>query len=258
MGDLLKDKVAIISGGCRGIGREYALGFVDQGAKVVIPDTVLENAESVVKGIEAKGGEAIALHADISDEDTTKMVADRTFEQFGKIDILVNNAAIYANIGFRPWDSLSAEEWDRIFAVNVKGTWLMCKAVVPFMMKEGKGKIINIGSNTSGAPKGAEALFHYASTKGAIIVMTRLLARALGDSQINVNCITPGFTLTEASLTQANQHPGGLAPRAVMGQCLGRSEQPEDLVGTAIYLASHLSDFVTGQLIPVDGGAWLR
>ena len=159
MGDLLKDKVAIITGSGRGIGREYALGFVDQGAKVAIADIILENAESVVKEIEAKGGEAIALHADVSDEDSTKAVAEKTFKQFGKIDVLINNAALFAGLAFRPWDSISVEEWDKIFAVNVKGPWLMCKAVSPYMMKANQGKIINISSTTAAIPMGADALF---------------------------------------------------------------------------------------------------
>ena len=258
MGDLLKDKVAIITGAGRGIGREYALGFVDQGAKVVVADIILENAERVVKEIEAKGGEAVAMYVDISEEDSTKQLTGKTFEQFGKIDILINNAAIYAGLANQPFDTLTVAEWDRVFAVNVRGTWLMCKAVHSFMQMAGQGKIINISSGTVSGAMGTELLFHYACTKGSIITMTRLLARALGPWGINVNCIAPNFTLTEASLGLKYQPPGGIAPLAALGQCFARSEQPQDLVGTAVYLASPLSDFVTGQVIPVDGGFWLR
>ena len=258
MGDLLKDKVAIITGAGRGIGREYALGFVDQGAKVIVADIILENAESVVKEILANGGEAVAKYVDISDEGSTQQLAGTTFEQFGRIDILINNAAIYAGLENKPFDTLTVAEWDRVFAVNVRGTWLMCKAVCRFMQMAGQGKIINISSGTASGAKGAELLFHYSCTKGTIITMTRLLARALGDWDINVNCIAPHFTLTAASLGLKYQPPGGIAPLAVLGQCFARSEQPQDLVGTAVYLASPLSDFVTGQVISVDGGFWLR
>jgi NAD(P)-dependent dehydrogenase (short-subunit alcohol dehydrogenase family) len=258
MGDLLKDKVTIITGAGRGIGREYALGFAGQGAKLVVVDIIQKNATSVAKEIENKGGEAIAIHADISDEGGTQTVATKTSEKFGSIDILINNAAVYAGLEQKPFYALSVEEWDQMFAVNVKGTWLMCKAVYPFMKEAGKGKIINISSTTASGPRGGALLFHYACTKGTIITMTRLLARTLGESNINVNCIAPGFTHTEASLGLKNQPPGGIAPLVLMQQCFNRGEQPEDLVGTALYLASDLSDFVTGQTIVVDGGSWLR
>jgi len=254
----LKDRVAIITGAGRGIGRAYALGYADEGAKVVIAETIFENAQKVVQEIENNGGEALAIHTDISDEAGTQEMARKTVERFGKIDILINNAAIYYGIGLRPWDSLSVEEWDRIFEVNVKGTWLCCKAVVPHMQTQGKGKIINISSGTVAGPPGAHLVFHYVCTKGAIMTMTKLLARALGDWSINVNSIAPGLTETEAVLEMPFQPPGGTLARVNPSKCFKRTEMPEDLVGAAVFLGSDDSDFITGQFLVVDGGMWLR
>ncbi len=253
----LKDKVAIITGAGRGLGRAYALRFAGEGAKVAIPDIIFENAQKVVKEIEAKGGQALALHTDVSDETSTQEMARKTVERFGKIDVLVNNAAIYYGSGGRPWDSLSVEEWDRMFAVNVKGTWLCCKAIVPHMQNQGKGKVINIMSTTVGGSPGCEFLFHYASSKGAMVPMTRLLARALGDWNINVNCLCPGLTATEASLEMPGQPPEGVFSIVDKKRCIKRSEQPEDVVGAAVFLASDDSDFISGQILVVDGGEWM-
>lgn len=256
MAQRLKDKVAIITGAGRGIGRAYALRFADEGAKVVIPDINLENAQKVVNEIEAKGRQALAIRTDVSDEASTQEMAKKTVERFGKIDILINNAAIYYGIGLKPWNLWSVEEWDRIFAVNVKGTWLCCKAVAPYMQAQGKGKIINIMSATVGGAPGTEFSLHYSCTKGAITPMTRLLARALGDSNINVNTLCPGLTASEASLEMPNQPPG-LFEMLAKTRCFKRSEQPEDLVGAALFLSSDDSDFITGQTLVVDGGAWM-
>ena len=251
----LKDKVAIITGAGRGIGRAYALGFADEGAKVVIAEIVLENAKKVAAEIEAKGKEALALHVDVSDTSSTLDMAEKTVAQFGRIDILLNNAAIYYGIGSRSWDSWAIEEWDRMFAVNVRGSWLCIKAVVPHMIAQGKGKIINIASST--VDIGLPALLPYTCSKGAVMTLTRTMARALGRHNINVNCISPGYTLSEASL----EMPGKVAEEddmAVRVRCLRRPEIPNDLVGTAIYLASRDSDFITGQIITVDGGQVMR
>jgi len=248
---LLKGKVAIITGAAQGLGKAYALGFAKEGAKVMVVDIQGEKAADVAKEIQEQGGEAAAISTDVADEKSTQEMAKETEAKFGKIDILLNNAAIYYGVGMRPWTAMTVEEWDKIFDVNVKGSWLCCKAVAPYMIAKGKGKIINVGSGTVFA--GTPFMLHYVATKGAILSLTRSLASELGEHGINVNCVAPGFTMSEASLEMPFMPPG-LADMIASIQCFKRSEQPEDVVGTAIYLASELSDFVTGQTILVDGG----
>jgi 3-oxoacyl-[acyl-carrier protein] reductase len=247
----LKDKVAIITGAGRGIGRAYALGFANEGAMVVVTDIIMENAQKVAQEIEAKGGKALGLHVDVSSETDTQTMAERTVNEFGKIDILVNNAAVYYGLGFKTWDSWTTDDWDKIYAVNVKGVWVCTKAVAPFMIKQGKGKVIDIASTTFNM--GFAPLLPYTCSKGAVIALTRCLARALGSYGINVNCISPGFTMSEASIEMPGKPPEA-DQMVTLFRCIRRSEQPDDLVGTAIFLASDDSDFVTGQTIVVDGG----
>lgn len=258
MPQILKDEVAIITGAGRGIGREFALRFAEEGAKLLLPDISLERAESVVKEIKAKGGEAVAMETDISDENATKMMAEKVKRLYGRVDILVNNAAIWYGLEFKPWDTLTVEEWDQVFGVNVRGTWLCCKAIVPLMQGQSKGKIINISSSIISCPPfAADHVAHYTCTKAAVYTLTQLLARALGASGINVNAIAPGFTASEASLKIAAGAPRAL-DAAIAGRCIPRREEPADLVGTAVFLASRDSDFITGQVIAVDGGSWLK
>jgi len=253
MSPVLKDKVAIITGGGRGIGKEYALRFADEGAKVVIAEINLENAQNVTREIEAKGGESLAVETDVSNESSTQEMAKKTVERFGRIDILINNAAFFYGIGVKLWDDWTMEEWNRSLAVNVVGSWLCVKAVVPHMRTQGKGKIINIASGTF--DMGLDAHLPYTCTKGAVVGLTRCLARALGRYNINVNSISPGLTLSEAIMEMPGQ-PEGMVER--LHTCLRRKEYPEDLPGTAVFLASEDSDFVTGQTIAVDGGDVFR
>jgi NAD(P)-dependent dehydrogenase (short-subunit alcohol dehydrogenase family) len=248
---LLKDKVAIITGAGQGIGREYARRFRNEGAKLVIADINYENAKVVEQELIGTGGEALAIKVDISKGEDCQMMADKTVERFGKIDILLNNAAIYAGLTMQPWDLISEDEWDLVYRVNVKGQWLATKAVVPYMKRLGKGKIINTSSST--VLMGIPLLLAYATSKSAIIGMTRCLANELGEYGICVNTISPGLTMTSASTEMPGQPPG-LAEFAASMCALKRNQQPEDLMGTALFLASDLSDFITGQLINVDGG----
>jgi 3-oxoacyl-[acyl-carrier protein] reductase len=250
MSPVLQDKVAIITGASRGLGRAFALRFAEEGARLLLTTTSLERARGTVEEIQAKGGEVAAVEADISVAADTRKIAETVMERYGRVDILVNNAAIWFGIRAKPWDMWTEEEWDRIFSVNVKGTWLVCKAVAPLMVKAGRGKIINIASNVARVG-GAPFYMPYASGKGAIYTMTHALARALGPSNINVNAVAPGFTATEASLDMS---PDKSFKVAVSGQSIPRREEPEDLVGAVLFLASPDADFISGQVLYVDGG----
>lgn len=251
----LKDKVAIITGGGQGLGREYAIKFCKEGAKVVIADINIDNAKEVEKTLADMGGEALAVKVDVSKSDEVNMMAEKAIEKFGKIDILINNAAVYYGVPMKPFDTISEEEWDRMFNVNVKGMWLCIKAVTPDMKKNGKGKIINISSGTW--LMGIPMILHYVTTKAAVVGMTRALCRELGEYNICINSIAPGFTMTEASKTLPGRPPG-LNEMIAQQTALGRNEEPEDLVGAALFLASDESDFITGQMLNVDGGCMLH
>jgi 3-oxoacyl-[acyl-carrier protein] reductase len=248
---LLEDKVAIITGASRGMGRAFALRFAKEGAKLLLTTTNLKRAEGVVKEIKAKGGEVVAMEADISHEDVPKKIAEKVMQQYDRVDILVNNAAIWYGVEAKPWDAWTVAEWDQMFGVNVRGTWLCCKAIAPLMIKQKRGKIINIASHIIKVPD-AHLFLPYACSKGAIYILTQALARALGPSGINVNAIAPGYTATEASLGQGGSEE--IFKNVIAAQSLKRREEPEDLVGTAVFLASKESEFITGQFIVVDGG----
>ncbi|MCK4863297.1 MAG: SDR family oxidoreductase [Dehalococcoidales bacterium] len=254
MSPVLKDKVAIITGAGRGLGKAFALRFAGEGAKLLLPDISLERAEDTVKEIKAKGGEATAMLTDISEEKDTKKMAEEVMRIYGRVDILLNNAAMYYGVGRREWDDWTVKDWDRLFEVNVRGTYLCCKAIGPLMVKAGSGKIINIASDVFKVP-GAVNLLAYACSKAAVYALTQALARALGPSGINVNCIGPGFTATEASLGQDGNKSSFDA--TIEMQCIKRREEPSDLPGTAVFLASADSDFVTGHYIVVNGGSVL-
>jgi 3-oxoacyl-[acyl-carrier protein] reductase len=255
MTQILKDRVAIITGAGRGLGQAFAMRFAGEGAKLLLPDISLERAESVARQIRAQGGQAAAILTDIADETATKMMAEKAAELYGRADILINNAAIYYGLAMKSWDAWTVEEWDRVGKVNVIGTWLCCKAIAPLMVKQKKGKIINISSDIYKLPAGQRSL-PYACSKASVRALTEMLARALGQYGINVNAIAPGYTDTEASQT-ITERPEEDFKMAVAGQAIHRREQPEDLVGTAVFLASSDSDFITGQIIPVDGGGWM-
>ena len=254
MSPVLKDKVAIITGAGRGLGKAFALRFAEEGARLLLPDISLERAQGTVKEIKARGGEATAMLTDISDEKATQKMADEVIRLYGRVDILLNNAALYYGVGRRAWDAWTVKDWDHMFEVNVRGTYLCCKAIAPLMVKAGKGKIINIASDVFKVA-GAPHLLAYACSKAAVYALTQALARALGTAGINVNCIGPGFTATEASLGQDGNQ--GAFDATIEMQCIKRREEPADLVGTAVFLASSDSDFITGQFIIVNGGSVL-
>jgi 3-oxoacyl-[acyl-carrier protein] reductase len=249
---ILKDKVAIITGAGRGLGKAFALRFAAEGAKLLLPDISLERAAATVAEIKAKGGTASAMLADISSEKDTQKMAAEVQKLYGRADILLNNAAIYYGVQTKDWDAWPVEEWDRMFEVNVRGTWLCCRAIAPLMVKAGKGKIINIASDVFRVTGGFHFL-PYACSKAAVYTLTQCLARALGPSGINVNSIAPGYTATEASLGQKTS--ADTFKFTLEAQAIKRREEPDDLVGAAVFLASSDSDFVTGQYLLVNGGS---
>jgi 3-oxoacyl-[acyl-carrier protein] reductase len=251
MPGVLKDKVAIITGSSRGFGKAFALRFAEEGAKLLLTTTNLERAQGTVNEVKAKGGEVAIMEADISHEDTGNKIAEKVMQQYGRVDVLVNNAAIYYGVSPRPLDAWTIEEWDRMFTVNVRGNWLVSKAIAPLMIKQKKGKIINIASDVFKSPD-SQFFVPYALTKAAIYSLTHALAAALGPSGINVNAIAPGLAATEAGLSVDGS--GKLFESVVAAQMIKRRVEAEDVAGTAVFLASAESDLIAGQVILINGG----
>jgi len=247
----LNGKIAIVTGAAQGIGATYAKALANEGAKVVLTD--IHDCKSVANEITGtyQGSETLTLITDVSDEKSTQEMAEKTLARFGNIDILVNNAAIFGTLIPGRFEDIDVTEWDRLMAVNVKGSWLCTKAVSPTMGQNGYGKIINIASGT--LYKGTPGLLHYVSSKGAIIAMTRVLSRELGEDGICVNTISPGLTMSENVLNSENWMVGRDINKET--RALKSYQTPEDLVGTLIFLASEESDFMTGQSMVVDGGS---
>lgn len=250
----LKDKVAIITGGAHGIGEAYVMGFANEGAKVVIADIDFEAAKLAEEALSKSGKEALAVRVDVSSVEDTIDMARKTVEHFGRIDILVNNAAVLGRVRISrgiPFYELDLDEWDKIMAVNVKGVFLCARAVFPYMKDQGGGKIINVTSGQFHTGGGKVKYAHYIASKGAVIGLTRAFARELGEFNINVNCIAPGSTFSEDPTDQAAFEARKVAAE---DRCIKRVEYPEDVVPTAVFLASSDSDFMTGQTVVIDGG----
>jgi 3-oxoacyl-[acyl-carrier protein] reductase len=241
--------VAVITGAARGIGRAFALRFARDGYRVAIADVDAAGAEAVRREIEANGGAAIAIRTDVASEGDCRRMAEETLGAFGRIDVLINDAALFADLQRKPFWEIEASEWDGVMAVNVRGTWLAMKAVVPTMRARRSGNIINMSSNT--VLLGRPGFLHYVGSKGAIIGMTRAAARELGEYNIRVNCILPG--LTDTGIERKSDDPARRAELA-KEQSIKRPEVPDDIVGVAAFLASDDARFITGQAITVDGG----
>jgi len=248
----LDGRSAIVTGGARGIGRHYAQALAAEGARVMIAD--IADGAALAADIAARHGPAAVASAtfDVSAEDAVRRVVGETLARFGKIDILVNNAALFAPLPPVSCTDIDVALWDRVMAVNVRGPFLMVKHVVPHMAAQGYGKIINIGSGT--AYKGLPSMLHYVTSKGAITAFTRALSRELGDKGIRVNTLAPGLVMSDTILENRAHIEQARGP-VIQSRALRRDAMPEDLIGALVFLASAESDFITGQTIAVDGGS---
>jgi 3-oxoacyl-[acyl-carrier protein] reductase len=247
----LKERVTIITGAAHGIGKAYARRFAEEGAHIVIADIDAQGGEATAKAIIDAGGSAWARTSDVRSLANVEGLMQETVKKYGRIDVLLNNAAIYVTqkLWKGPVEDLDLEEWDRVIEVNLKGVFLCSKAAIPIMKRQRSGKIINIASGTFFS--GSGNMPHYTTAKGGVVALTRVMARQLGEFGINVNCMTPGSTMSEENVSAdvLKRREGSMDKRAFK-----RVETPADIVGTAVFLASADSDFITGQLLVVEGG----
>jgi len=236
----LDGKVAIVTGAAQGIGRAIADGLAREGAEIVVADL-----NPLPEGI----------RADVSSEEDVARVVEETVARHGRIDILVNNAGLYASLAMRPFTEIPLEEWNRVMEVNVASMFLTSRAVVPVMRERGGGKIVNISSGTPF--RGVPFLLHYVTSKGAIVALTRALAKELGKDGIHVNCVAPGFTMSDG----VKAHPEvieKLRDVSIAARTIQRDQVPEDVVGAVVFLCSPAADFITGQTMVIDGGQFFH
>jgi NAD(P)-dependent dehydrogenase (short-subunit alcohol dehydrogenase family) len=246
----LAGRVAIVTGAGQGIGRVFAKAFALAGAIPVIAEKNADKGAAVAAEITSAGGRALAIATDVADQTSVKNMVAEVERTLGRIDILVNNAAIFSTLEMRPFEEIPLAEWEQVLRVNVTGPFLCAGAVVPAMRRAKWGRIVNIASGA--VLLGRPNYLHYIASKGAIDAMSRSMARELGRDGITVNAVLPGATFTEIERKTVTPEQ---KERIIAMQCVPRAEVPEDLVGAVLFLASESSAFVTGQRIVVDGGA---
>jgi NAD(P)-dependent dehydrogenase (short-subunit alcohol dehydrogenase family) len=245
----LDGKVAVVTGAAQGIGRALADGLAAEGARIVVAD--LRGAEEA----SAAYPDGVGLTVDVADEDDVQRMVDETLARCGSLDVLVNNAGLYASLEMRPFTEIPLDEWRRVMDVNVASMFLACRVAVPAMRERGGGAIVNISSGTPF--RGVPFLLHYVTSKGAIVAFTRALAKEIGSAGIRVNCVAPGFTMSDG----VKEHPEvieKLRDVSVAARTIQRDQVPEDVVGAVVYLAGPSASFVTGQTIVIDGGQYFH
>ena len=245
---LLTDQTIIVTGAATGIGQAFALGAAAQGAHVLVAD--MHDADMTMDQIAKAGGRATYANVDVSNDASVKAMVDTALKATGRIDGLINNAAYFREVKLTPFEELDPDQWDRIFQVNVKGIWLCCKAVMPAMRERQRGSVVNIASVVVVAVAGQPGYLHYVATKGAVLSMTKGLAKECGKDGVRCNVIAPGFVITDAT----RDRPLEWQQSFLKARAISREQRPDDLVGTALYLLSDLAGFVSGQTIVVDGG----
>ena len=243
---ILQNKTIIVTGASTGIGQAFAVACASYGAKIIVAD--MNSGEETVEIVKSNGGEAIFVEVDVANENSTNLMAKAAYDWTGRVDGLINNAAYFREVKLTPFEEIDVAVWDKIFDVNVKGIWQCSKAVIPYMRNNKGGSIINISSVVAVA--GQPGYLHYVATKGAVLAMTKGLAKECGKDLVRVNTIAPGFVITDAT----KNRPIEWQQTFLKARAISREQRPEDLVGTAVYLLSDLSSFVSGQTHVVDGG----
>lgn len=243
-------KVAIVTGGASGIGLAFTRALAGAGYVVVIAD--MQNADKVAESFKKEGLDIAGIETNVTSVEDTSAMAVFAEEQFGGVDLLVNNAGIFTNLTLKPFDQIEPAEWMKVMEVNTLGPFLCAKAALPALRKSNSGRIVNIASTSQ--LKGAPLMLHYTSSKGAVIAFTRSLARELGNENITVNAIAPGFTLSDGVLATGMEEVMGEVVRKT-SRSIQRDQVPDDLVGALLFFASDASSFITGQTLAVDGGS---
>lgn len=245
----LQGKVAVVTGAAQGIGKAIADGLSREGARIVVAD--LQHAEEAASAYP----DGVGLTVDVASEDDVARMAEQVLERCGSVDVLVNNAGLYASLPMRPFTEIPLQEWNRVMEVNLGSMFLTCRAVVPIMRAQGGGKIVNISSGTPF--RGVPFLLHYVTSKGAIVALTRALAKEVGKDGIHVNCVAPGFTMSDGVKAQPEVIEA-LRDVSVAARVIQRDQVPEDVVGAVVFLCTPAADFVTGQTMVIDGGQYFH